>query len=160
MNFNEIERIYFERSHLSKAHHFLQKAGRKQFEALALFAGQRDGASFYVRETILPYQTSYKLENGLMYAVEGEELFRINTWLFNQRMQLIAQIHSHPREAYHSVTDDRYPIVDTYGGISIVVPNFAIGPVNIESWVIYRLYQETSWTALTSKEVGNLIKII
>ena len=47
-----------------------------------------------------------------------------------------AQIHTHPGEAFHSASDDRWPIVSQAGFISIVLPNFAIGRTSLENaWV-------------------------
>jgi hypothetical protein len=39
------------------------------------------------------------------------------------------QVHTHPSEAFHSPTDDDYPIVHSTGFLSLVIPNFAQGPV-------------------------------
>ena len=95
-----------------------------------------------------------------MYAVEGEELHRINVWLYENKMKLIAQIHSHPSEAYHSEADDRFPIVDTYGGVSIVVPDFATGIITLNDWAIYRLSLNKTWDKLTNRQVNSLFLII
>ena len=42
------------------------------------------------------------------------------------------QVHTHPFEAFHSPTDDKFPIVHTPGFLSLVIPNFARGPVGFE----------------------------
>ncbi len=39
------------------------------------------------------------------------------------------QVHSHPGEAFHSPTDDGYPVIHTPGFLSLVIPNFARGDV-------------------------------
>jgi hypothetical protein len=43
-----------------------------------------------------------------------------------------AQVHTHPREAFHSSTDDAWPIVHLEGFLSLVIPEFALGPVGLE----------------------------
>jgi hypothetical protein len=156
----KIEKIELSEEQLGIAIKFLKKAGQQQYEAVALFAGQKHNSIFKVEEVILPYQTSYKLEEGLMYAVDGEELHRINQYLFENNMELIAQIHSHPREAFHSSSDDRFPIVDTFGGISIVVPDFATGPINLKYWAIYRLSINGNWDSLGIADINDLFKLI
>lgn len=35
------------------------------------------------------------------------------------------QVHTHPGEAFHSATDDAWPIVHTTGFLSLVIPDFA-----------------------------------
>jgi hypothetical protein len=39
------------------------------------------------------------------------------------------QVHTHPREAFHSPTDDAYPMVHTPGFLSLVIPRFARGGI-------------------------------
>lgn len=160
IGFTNIDKISISKRHLSTAFDFLNYAGRNGVEAVSLFAGYEEGNTFLVKEVIIPKQLSYILVQGLMYAVEGEELHRINVWLYENKMKLIAQIHSHPNEAYHSAADDRFPIVDTYGGVSIVVPNFATGMISLNDWAIYRLSLDKTWDELTNKQVNSLFQII
>lgn len=158
--FTNINTIVISKFHLKKAFDFLRSAGDKRVEGIALFAGFDEGSTFFIKEVVIPQQKSYILEQGLMYAVDGDELHKINVWLYENKMKLIAQIHSHPQEAYHSSADDRFPIVDTYGGISIVVPDFATGKVTLKETAIYRLSMSKTWDKLTLVEVDSLFKII
>jgi len=157
--FTNIERIRIENSLILQAFELLRSAGERGYEAVALFAGFEAGKSFQVEKIIFPKQYGYNLDQGLMYSVDGEELHRINVWLYENKMSLIAQIHSHPGEAYHSEMDDRYPIVDTYGGISIVVPDFASGIISLKDCVIYRLSLNKTWDELKSTEIETLFQI-
>ena len=154
--YTHINSITLSQEILVKAYEFLRYAGTKGVEGICLFAGQMNETTFIIKETIIPRQKGYILEQGLMYAVESDELHNLNVWLYENEMQLIAQIHSHPREAYHSLADDRYPIVDSYGGISIVVPDFASGQVSLFDTAIYRLSLSKTWDKLTSQEVKSL----
>jgi hypothetical protein len=138
----------------------LYSAGRKGAEGVALFAGTRDGTVFKIEKTIVPKQKAGSFEEGLIYVVEGDELYRISLDLFDNKQQLVAQIHSHPSAAYHSETDDMYPIVTVLGGVSIVVPNFAKGGVNLTEWAVYRLLPGSIWTELNIDKKFSLIKII
>lgn len=155
-----IKQIVIEEVNLHKAYGFLKYAGSKRLEGVALFAGQDEGSVFHIREVIIPQQTSMILERGLMYAVDAQELYNIGVWLYENKMKLIAQIHSHPQAAYHSEADDRFPIVDTYGGLSIVVPDFASGILNIPDWAVFRLSLDKEWIQLDETEVVKLIKVI
>jgi proteasome lid subunit RPN8/RPN11 len=155
-----IERILILEKDLQQAFGFLRYAGTQRSEGVALFAGVAAGSVFHVKEVIIPKQTGYILESGLMYAVDGSELHKINVWLYSNDMELISQIHSHPSEAYHSEADDRFPIVDTYGGLSIVVPDFATGRMDLNDWAIYRLSSQKTWDRLRKRDVEKLIQII
>ena len=41
------------------------------------------------------------------------------------------QVHTHPGEAFHSRIDDDYPIIHTVGFLSLVIPDFGLGPVGL-----------------------------
>lgn len=157
--FTNIERIHIKNSLILDSFELLHSAGQRGYEAVALFAGFEAGKSFQVEKVIFPKQYGYNLDQGLMYSVNGEELHRINVWLYENKMSLIAQIHSHPREAYHSEMDDRFPIVDTYGGISIVVPNFASEIFSLKDCAIYRLSLNKTWDELKLTEIETLFRI-
>jgi hypothetical protein len=102
----------------------LRAAGGRGYETFVLWTGQPRGARFDVAAAHVPHQTSYKLKTGLCVRVEGAALHELNVWLFEHGQTLGAQVHAHPTDAFHSNTDDAYPIVTTLGGLSLVVPDF------------------------------------
>lgn len=61
-----------------------------------------------------------------------------------------AQVHSHPAHAFHSVTDDQWPIISQPGFISIVVPNFAANQSSLERAWIGRLLPDGRWKRVAS----------
>ncbi len=63
-----------------------------------------------------------------------------------------AQVHTHPGEAFHSATDDNWPIVSQEGFLSIVIPNFATGEISLKDAWIGRLHGDGVWSRLASPE--------
>lgn len=102
----------------------LRRAGARGFELFVVWTGHVEGAVFSVVNGHVPRQTSAKTESGLLVRVEGDALHQLNVWLYEHGETLGAQIHAHPDDAYHSDTDDTFPIVTTVGGLSLVVPEF------------------------------------
>ena len=146
---------------LEEVYTHLRKVGIKRFEGVALWAGAPAGeSSFDITTTIIPNQTSYNHENGLLYTVDGDELYKINVWLYQNKLTLMSQIHSHPGAAYHSDTDDAFPIIAVNGGLSIVIPNFGFDELSIDTWAVYRLIPDKGWLELSDSEVKALINII
>jgi hypothetical protein len=123
----------------------LRATGERGLEGMALWAGRLDGERFHVLEAIIPQQQGHRTEHGLAVSVPGDELHRINIWLHRNRLRLIAQIHSHPTEAYHSETDDRYAIATALGSLSIVIPDFAVRPFGLDDCAAYRLSKRPWW---------------
>lgn len=150
--FLDIERVYLPKSCAVQAYEWMHSQGKNYKEGVALWAGVQEADSFLIKRTIIPKQTAGSHEDGLIYVVDGTELHRINVELFDSGMRLFAQIHSHPKEAYHSDTDDAFPIVTVLGGVSVVVPNFAKGNINIAEWAVYRYCSETGWTLINRNE--------
>lgn len=135
----------------------LQEAGQKQYEAFVLWGGRlADGERTLVFEsTYVPEQTTSRTKNGLLVVVDGDALFRVNRAFYERGLILAAQIHSHPTEAYHSDTDDAYPLMTLLGGLSGVVPDFAQGGHDrLDEWAWYRLVGAGEWAA-----VGDATKI-
>jgi proteasome lid subunit RPN8/RPN11 len=97
-----------------------------------------------------PAQTAHKTRDGLMVTVDGDALFEINRTLYGRGEILAGQVHSHPADAYHSSTDDHYPLVTLTGALSVVVPDFAShAPDDINNWAWYRLISTGTWAELT-----------
>lgn len=129
----------------------LQEAGKSGYEAFVLWGGRRteDSTKLVIEASYFPRQTTMATEDGLLVVVEGEALFRVNRVFHEHGLILAAQVHSHPTEAFHSSTDDAYPLVTLLGGLSGVVPDFAsAGREGLGEWVWYRLTGPGEWAGL------------
>lgn len=117
----------------------LREAGRNGHERFALWTGTTRGDLFSVDHLYVPDQQGYKFDAGLCVRVAADALHELNVWLYRNQQILGVQIHTHPNEAYHSETDDTYPIVTTLGGLSLVIPRFCRGGLLGPGLAIYRL---------------------
>jgi hypothetical protein len=133
----------------------LRNAGAQGYEMFVLWSGRQNGSVFDVQTPHFPRQNSYRLPGGLCVRVEGEELHRLNVWLFEAGERLGVQVHAHPTDAYHSDTDNTYPIVATLGGLSIVTPDFCQHGLFTQGTAIYRL-NEQGWM----KQPSNCIEVV
>jgi proteasome lid subunit RPN8/RPN11 len=134
----------------------LREFGKHYCEGLVLWVGNISGDYAEIRRIAVPDQTPLKSEHGVGYFVEADVLFTLNRRLSQAQLQLIAQVHSHPSDAYHSETDDRYAIVTANGGLSLVVPNFGNAPPDPTQWAVYRLFSGV-WKELQPDEVRSTI---
>ena len=55
------------------------------------------------------------------------------------------QVHTHPRTAFHSPTDDAYPIIHKPGFLSLVIPNFGLGPVGFDGAYLTEIQADGAW---------------
>ena len=132
---------------------FLREVGTHGSEGFVLWSGRREGKDkFRFTSAYIPEQSAYKTEQGLLVLVKGEALFRLNKELYERGEILGGQVHTHPTSAYHSNTDDQYPLVTLVGALSVVIPNFARrSPADKESWACYRLRDYGKWVPLDDR---------
>ena len=154
-----IETVFIPKEFVDAVYEEFRNTGQQGFERVALFAGEKKGVEFSVTHLLYPKQQLLRGPNGLSFHVDGDELERIGEWLYQQSYSLVSQIHSHPAEAYHSEADDELAIITTFGGLSIVVPDYGFSDQSFEHSAFYRLLPDTGWTALSPIQISSLIKI-
>jgi hypothetical protein len=144
---------------VATVHAHLRTVGRDGYEGLGLWVGRQNNGSFQVTTAVIPAQKHIRTRDGVCVIMEGDELHRLNVWLYKEKLTLLAQIHSHPREAYHSSTDDQYAVATAIGCLSLVVPNFAHEAFDLRRTASYRLSSAGIWTALSSAEAEKMFVI-
>ena len=158
--FLDVSEVRVPRSVVEEANSHLRKVGQLGLEGFSLWAGKHRGERFLVESNIVPVQEGHRSSSGVYVSVGSRELHRINVWLFENSMTLIAQLHSHPTEAYHSDTDDAFPIATTVGSLSIVIPDYAREPFSLIRSAVYRLIPDHGWVFMPPNEVTKLVTIV
>ena len=156
MSLESIARLLVPGEALARTEESLQAAGREGYELFVVWSGVEEGDSFRVLTPHVPRQTSYRTERGLVVRVDGDALHELNIWLYENGETLAVQVHAHPTDAFHSDTDDAYPIVTALGGFSIVAADFARNGLLCEDTAIFRL-TELGWEP--SLEANRLIEV-
>jgi hypothetical protein len=137
---SDVRRFQVPRDVVVSTEDALTQAGRDGYERFVLWSGTLEQERFVVRTSHLPEQKSYRLSGrGLLVRVEGEALHQLNAQLYEACEILGVQIHAHPTTAFHSYTDDTFPIVTTLGGLSIVAPDFCCKGLFVPDTAVYRL---------------------
>ena len=157
--FQHIRKVVVPISATSETQRFLRTVGTRGSEGLVLWCGKASGEVFEVISILIPRQRAIRNAQGVCAIVDGDELHRINMELYESGLRLIAQVHSHPTEAFHSDTDDEHSIVNTVGCLSLVVPDFAARDFALRDCAIYRLVPSGEWKELSHREATALIEI-
>jgi hypothetical protein len=114
--------------------------------------------TFLIEHLYVPDQESMKLPDGVCVRVDGDALHALNVWLYQEQQVLAVQIHTHPGKAYHSETDDAFPIVTTLGGLSLVVPRFCRDGVMCRDAALYRL-NPRGWERVATRDAKQLLRM-
>jgi len=86
------------------------------------------------------------------YDVDDNWLTELWKRLGASRRSVKVQIHTHPGKAFHSPTDDKWPIVAQVGFLSLVIPDFATGEPSLNQAWIGSLQEDGTWRHLLSPE--------
>lgn len=97
-------------------------------ECVTYWLGPAD-TSDTVDEVIHPKHTS--MDGG--YQIDDQWLTTFWFALARRRRSVRVQVHTHPREAFHSLTDDAWALIDTPGFLSLVIPQYGLGPVGLNN---------------------------
>jgi hypothetical protein len=157
--FSGIRRVTIPKDELARGYEFLREAGKLGYEGLLLLVGLALDESFSVIEVWIPRQRGERTADGICVVVDADEMHQINVTLFKRGLRLIAQVHSHPTEAYHSGTDDEFALVTTVGSFSLVVPDFARRPFSLSDCAVYRMSARGHWLELPAGDVANIFHV-
>lgn len=91
------------------------------------------------------------------FHVEDAWLNRFWVALAERREGVRVQAHTHPQEAFHSPTDDGYPIVQMPGFLSLVIPNFGTGSVSFNNAYLCEITETGGWRPV---EIADRITVV
>jgi len=122
----------------------LRECGRGESECVAYWTGP----SHLNLVTEVKHPTHRRSPLG--YEIDDRWLTDFWGCLAASQQSVWAQVHTHPGQAFHSETDDNWPIVSQEGFLSIVIPHFAAGDMSFEKAWIGRLCGDGAWMRLES----------
>jgi hypothetical protein len=105
----------------------VRACGRGQAECQVLWVGPWSHPDV-VSEVVHPEHRAHR--GG--FVLDDAWLTRFWLRLVEKGEGIRAQVHTHPREAFHSATDDAWPVVHLEGFLSLVIPDFGHGPISLE----------------------------
>lgn len=120
MRLPDLKHLRIPRAIIAETELHLQRHALVNEEGLVVWSGVLEKDARIVRTCLHPRQRC----TVVGVDVPIEEAQRINEVLNEMDETLLAQIHSHPGDAFHSYTDNNFAITFTLGFVSIVVPFF------------------------------------
>jgi hypothetical protein len=136
----------------------LQDAGAEGCECVVLWLSNRGSGTKCIVEAYRPEQRA--TENRFWIPEAG--MTALMRHLRSAKLSLAAQVHSHPRRAFHSEIDDANAVVRHEGGLSIVVPYFGseLTPATfVEHSAFFSLNGDDKWEVVKRDDVASYFKI-
>jgi hypothetical protein len=120
----------------------LRRCGEGRFECVAYWTGPSSNLE------VDGIEHPVHLRSPFGYDVDTDWLTEFWKRLFQLRRCVKAQVHTHPGQAFHSPTDNEFPIVSQPGFISVVIPWFAQGEETLDGAWVGRLRPDGEWQRL------------
>lgn len=113
-------------------------------ETVVLWLGRRSCDQQYIVEAFRPEQ----VVDRDFFKIPAFGMRQLLAYLREARVHILAQVHSHPREAFHSLADDAWAVVRHVGAISLVVPWFGVRsrtPTFLDDIAAFQLDASDRW---------------
>lgn len=133
---------------LQRTIELLQEGGRSACETVVFWLGKDN----LISEVFRPEQ----MVKADMFHLPPAAMRNLMAYLRQDRKRILAQIHSHPNEAFHSRADDQWAVVRHQGALSFVLPEFA-GGTTVDNFMqevaAFTLSASDQWTSVSSDDV-------
>jgi hypothetical protein len=92
-------------------------------------------------------EVTHPKHQSTAYALSIESDWLNSFWLDLADREIGAriQVHTHAFEAFHSATDDAYPLLSDVGFLSLVIPSFAMGPIGFQDAYLTEIQPDGRW---------------
>lgn len=133
--------------HVARTISRLQASGRRKREGIVLWLGQHCDHAITVQEV---YEPVHEAASDY-FRIPPVAMEMLKSHLRTSRSLVAAQVHSHPRQAFHSAADDLWALVRHEGALSLVAPHFCqfVTPGTfLEDMAVFQLAADNRWEEL------------
>ena len=143
-------RVYLPSLVIDHTELMLRQHGIVGAEGFGVWAGTLSGGDAFISTLVIPRVGSPGDFHG---EVSGGTVANVLEELDELDLVPIAQIHSHPQDAFLSPTDAQRPIVAARGFLSIVIPGFGfVDLTDVGLWRAYEFHAREDWRELDQSE--------
>jgi hypothetical protein len=137
---------------LERAFEHLRRCGAGERECVVYLTGPVDSPDL-IDGVIHPGHTA----SAGGYEVGAGAIAELWADLLASRRGVRAQVHTHPGVAYHSARDDAYALIGTPGYLSLVLPDFALGPVGLGGAFLAERDDDGRWASASARELLEIV---
>jgi proteasome lid subunit RPN8/RPN11 len=133
---------------VAKTIEVLQDGGKQECETVVFWLGKGD----VVDEVYRPQQ-SVSVD---YFHLPSSSMRSLMDYLKKDRRRILAQVHSHPGQAFHSKADDEWAVIRHQGALSLVLPRFARTTTLqdfLEEAATFTLSAEDKWLEVDTSDV-------
>jgi len=141
---------------IEKSIHLCRDAGER--ECVLLWLGRREMGIQKIVDVYRPEQ----IGSVDYFEIPRNGMAALMNRLRVDGLYVVSQVHTHPKEAFHSYADDRWAIVRHVGALSIVLPHFALSTTTdnfLQHAVVYQLDESNDWIEVPADLLHSKLRI-
>jgi hypothetical protein len=154
---DQISSLMIPRGLFEATWNYLQTRGREDLEGVAYWTGDATPTQGLVAHVLYP--DAYAEESAIHIEVAPGTVMKLAERIHDLDEFLLARIHSHPGEAFHSPTDDHGCLSGRVGMLSVVIPDFARGMPTLSTAVAYERTTDGRWRELGTDELSRRFEV-
>jgi proteasome lid subunit RPN8/RPN11 len=131
----------------------LRRCGAGRQECIAYLTGPLD-ATDLIDGVVHPNHSA----SPAGYDIDSGEIALMWRGLLGEERSIRMQVHTHPGRAYHSSRDDALALVTSTGALSLVIPDFALGPVGTDDAFLARRDGSGEWVEVAIEQHFEVIE--
>ena len=135
----------------------LDRRGARKHEAGAFLLGTKSGDIRDVTEFVFYDEldpAAYSTGVCVLHAAAFSKLWTICR---EKALTVVADVHTHPGDAFQSHSDRTNPMVAREGHIAIIIPNFSAPPVDLTKVGIFEYRGSHEWHDRSASRVGRYL---
>jgi len=146
---------YYVPDHIwSQTCHTLATGVPPRHERIVLWAGAYGHNDAYVTTALVPHQVT----SSRSCRIPPSAMKTISEVVRHHDLLVLAQVHSHPNEAFHSDGDSWNAVGSLPGFLSIVVPYYA-ADCSLSDAEVYRYLEAGEWEHVTGSRKSAVLRL-
>jgi len=136
----------------------LRNSGTKGHEGVVLWLGKRAFPSARVTHVYEPLHRA----SSDFFHIPPDGMRQLMAYLEQHDVALLAQVHTHPGEAFHSGADDKWAMVRHLNALSLVLPDFAVNVTSHNFFAMaatFRLDEYNRWVQVRNSELAQYLEV-
>lgn len=153
-----MSKVICRHQHIEETLKHLREAGQRGNECVVLWFGRESATGIEIEAVCRPAQ----MAGADIFRIPPAAMREIIGILAQHGWMIAAQVHSHPREAFHSLADDKWAIVRHENALSLVVPYFAANTTAasfLRDQKTFKLTADNRWQELAVWEIGKWLQL-
>lgn len=141
--------VHFPEACISSLAGLLQPTLRRRHEGVVFLLGRTDGTNTTVLSVVRPRAVT----SPGSFDVSAEEVARVVELAFDADLQIVGQVHTHPKDAFHSDGDEDGANISFDGFISIVLPDYGARLPDLSGAAVYQFHHSSGWLHLAESRL-------